>query len=279
MTWARVAVARLRGLFDRARMARDLEEEVQFHLEMQTADYLEAGLTPDKARCAARRSFSAIDPVKEGYRDRHTFVLFETTAQDVRFARRSLRRNPAFAAASIATLALAIGANTAMFSVLNAVLLRPLPYRSPEQLAMLWTEIPTPRVHEARSAYRDIEQWRRQSETFADIAFFDPVSATLTTGGAADHLTLGRVSPNFFPVLGIQPVHGRNFSVEETVRRERVALLSHRFWQSHLGGVPDAAGITIEIDGAPSRIVGILPGGPRRTNARCRRLGAAHPVP
>src|SRR5213594_3984231 len=124
--------------------------------------------------------------------------------QELRFAFRTLRKSPGFTATSIATLALAIGANTTMFSVLNAVLLRPLPYRTPEQLAMLWTEDPTQNLREGRSALWNVEQWRSQSQSFADMAVFDAVSLTLTGTEGADLI----VGPSFWqPMLPLTGVH------------------------------------------------------------------------
>src|ERR1041385_4384154 len=180
MSWATVFAARLRGLFEHKRLERELDDEVRFHLEMQIEDNLKAGMNPTEARYAALRSFGGIEPMKEKYRELSAFALVETTAQDIRYAVRTLRKSPGFTTTSVAVLALAIGANTAMFSVLNAVLLRPLPYRSPEQLAMLWTEDPTQNLREGRSALWDVEQWRGQSQTFADMATFDSVSTVLT---------------------------------------------------------------------------------------------------
>src|SRR3989442_1432902 len=240
MSWASVVAARLRGLFEHKRLERELDDEVRFHLEMQVEDNLKAGMSPAEARYAALRSFGGIEPMKERYRERRAFALVETMAQDVRYAVRTLRKSPGFTVTSVATLALAIGANTAMFSVLNAVLLRPLPYRSPEQLAMLWTEIPSQNLREGRSAYWNVEQWRRQSKSFADMAFFDPASVTLTTAIEAQQISVARISPNFFPLLGVQPLHGRSFSAEEAEQRRRLALISHRFWQTRFGGSPDA---------------------------------------
>jgi len=179
--------------------------------------------------------------------------------KDIRYAVRTLRKSPGFTVTSVAVLALAIGANTAMFSVLNAVLLRPLPYRSPEQLAMLWTEIPSQNLREGRSAFGNVEQWRRQSESFADMALFDGVSVTLTSADRAEQISGVRTTPNLFPLLGVQPLHGRIFSREEAEQRQRLALISHRFWQARFGGSFDAIGATIILDGAPSRIIGILP--------------------
>src|SRR5882762_9544573 len=182
-------------------------------------------------------------------------------ARDIRYAVRTLRKSPGFTATSVAVLALAIGANTAMFSVLNAVLLRPLPFRSPEQLAMLWSEVPSQNLREGRSAYWNVEQWRSQSKSFADMALFDGVSATLTSPDRAEQISVVRHSPNLLPLLGVQPLHGRIFSAEEAEKRQRLAVISHRFWQTRFGGSQDAIGATIEIDGVPSQIIGIFPAG------------------
>ncbi|MGH9720938.1 MAG: ABC transporter permease, partial [Bryobacteraceae bacterium] len=259
MSWASVVSARLRGLFEHKRLERELDDEVRFHLEMQLEDNLNAGMDPAEARYAARRSFGAIDSMKEIYRERRAFALVETIAQDIRYAVRTLRKSPGFTATAVAVLALAIGANTAMFSVLNAVLLRPLPYPSPEQLVMLWSEIPSRGVREGRSAYWNVVEWRSQSGSFADMALFDGVSVTLTSPDKAEKISAVRHSPNLFPLLGVQPLHGRIFSAKEAEQRQRVALISHRFWQTRFGGSFDAIGATINLDGAPSRIIGILP--------------------
>ena len=148
-----------------------------------------------------------------------------------------------------------------MFSVVNAVLLRPLPYRSPEQLAMLWTEDPAQNLREGRSALWDVEQWRSQSQSFADMATFDAVSTTLTGADGAEQIVGASISPNLLPLLGVQPVQGRSFSIEEAEQRQRLVLISHRFWQARFGGSNDAIGATIVLDGLPSQIIGILPAG------------------
>src|SRR4030095_13857159 len=125
----------------------------RFHLEMQMEDNLKAGMNPDGARYAALRSFGGIEPMKELYRDRRAFAVVETTAQDLRYALRTLGKSPGFTTTAVAVLALAIGVNTAMFSVLNAVLFRQLPYKSPEQLVMLWSQDPSNNLREGRTAY------------------------------------------------------------------------------------------------------------------------------
>lgn len=188
-----------------------------------------------------------------------TLAVMPGLAQDVRYALRALIKNPGFTAVAVLTLALGIGANTAVFSVLNAVILRPLPYQSPEQLTLLWTEIPTQALREGRSAYGDVERWRAQSRSFADMAVLDPVRLTLTGESGSEQVTVGRVSSNFFSVLGIQPSHGRIFSEQEAGERQRVAVISYNFWQTRFGGSHDALGKTIVLDRVPSRIIGILP--------------------
>jgi len=179
--------------------------------------------------------------------------------QDLRYAARTLRRNPAFAAAAAATLALAIAVNTAMFSVLNTVLLRPLPYRSPEQLAMLWTEDPTQNLREGRSALSDVEQWRNQSRSFADLATFDAISTLLTGADGVEQIVGASISPNLLPLLGVRPVLGRSFSTDEAEQQQPLALISHRFWQARFAGLHDALGATLVLNGVPRRIIGILP--------------------
>ena len=214
---------------------------------------------PTQARWAAQRSFGGVTQTKEVYRHVRSFVWLEDLARDVRYALRTLRKSPAFTTTAAATLALAIGANTTMFSVLNAVLLRPLPYRAPEQLAMLWTEDPTQNLHEGRSALWDVEQWRTQSQSFADMATFDAVTTTLTGAEGTEQIVGASISPNLLSLLGVQPVRGRNFSSEETEEQKRLVLISHRFWQARFGGSNDAIGATLVLNGLPSQIIGILP--------------------
>lgn len=196
---------------------------------------------------------------REGARRVRVRAWLDQARQDFRYAARTLRKNPAFTGAAVATLALAIGANTAMFSVLDAVLLRPFPYRSPGQLAMLWTEDPAQGLREGRSALGDVEQWRSQSQSFADMATFDAMSSTLTGADGAEQIVGASISPNLLSLLGVQPVRGRDVSSEETEQGKRLVLISHRFWQARFGGSNDAIGATLVVNGLPSQIVGILP--------------------
>ena len=178
---------------------------------------------------------------------------------ELRHAWRGLRRSPGFAASAIVTLALAIGAGTAMFGVLDAVLLRPLPYPSPDRLAMVWIDVPTQDLREGRSAFATVEAWRRQSRSFADVAVLDPVSVALTHAGELEQVSGARVSPNLFGLLGVVPDRGRLFTDRDAEERQRLALLSHRFWRARFGASDAVLGTTVLIDGQPSRIVGVLP--------------------
>jgi putative ABC transport system permease protein len=240
-------------------MDREIDDEITSHLAEATEEYVQQGLSLEEARWAARRSFGGVTQTKEVYRQVRSFMWLEDLWRDLRHALRTLRKSPAFTTAAAATLALAIGTNTAMFSVLNAVLLRPLPYRSPEQLAMLWTEDPTQKLREGRSALWDVEQWRSQSQSFADMATFDTVSTMLTGADGVEQIVGASISPDLLPLLGVRPVLGRSFSTDEAEQRQRLVLISHRFWQARFGGSHDALGATLVLNGFPYQIIGILP--------------------
>jgi putative ABC transport system permease protein len=186
-------------------------------------------------------------------------MWLEDLARDVRHAIRTLRRTPAFTAAATATLALAIGASTAMFSVLDAVVLRPLPYQSPDRLAMLWTEDPAANLREGRSALWDVEQWQGQSRTFADIATFDSMSTTLAGPEGAEQIVGASMSPNLLPLLGVHPHLGRGFSAQ--AGGQPLVLISHRFWRARFGESPAALGATIVLNGRACQVIGVLPAG------------------
>jgi putative ABC transport system permease protein len=205
------------------------------------------------------RSFGGQEHMKETYRERRSFALVETTAQDLRYAMRTLRKIPGFTITTVAVLALTIGANTAMFSVLNAVLLRPLPYRSPDQLAMLWTEDATQNFREGRSSLWDVEHWRSLSQSFVDMATVDTISTILTEPDGAEEIVGASISPNLLPLIGVQPILGRNFSTEEARHQQSLVLISYRFWQARFAGSHDALGATLVLNGFPCRVIGILP--------------------
>ena len=255
MSWPRVVAARVRGLFRHQTLDAQLDDELRFHLDEQIEDNIRSGMSPAEARAAALRRFGAIESIKEHHREGRTVWWIEALARDVRHAFRVLRKSPVFTITAVVTLALALGANTAMLSVIDAVLLQPLPYRSADRLATVFVG----ERGDLRSGFATVDEWRRQSQSFSDFAVSDPVSLTLTANERADQVSVARVSPNLFPLLGVQPLHGRVFSVAEAEERQRVAVIGHRLWLSHFGASPGAVGSLIELDGHRSRIVGILP--------------------
>jgi predicted permease len=236
-----------------------LDDDIRNHIDGETQDNIDRGMAPEEARRQALLKFGNVALVKEDTRRVWIWAWFDEARQDLRYAVRTLRNSPAFTTAAAATLALAIATNTAMFSVLNAVLLRPLPYGSPEQLAMLWTEDPTQNLREGRSALWEVEQWRGQSQTFVDMATFDSVSTVLSGADGVEQIVGASISPNLLPLLGVHPVLGRSFSAAEAEQRQRLVLISHRFWQARFGGSSDALGATLLLNGFPSQIIGILP--------------------
>ncbi|MBL8204761.1 MAG: ABC transporter permease [Blastocatellia bacterium] len=180
--------------------------------------------------------------------------------QDLRYAVRMLLKHPGFTVIAVLTLAIGIGANITIFSVVNAVLLRPLPYPDAEQLVFLWTESPQRNIKERSSAYANIADWRSQSQSFADIAIFDPTVVTLTGAAEPEPVVSVGVSANLFSVLGAAPLLGRTFTADDEQRR--VVVLSYGLWQRRFGASPDIikdGGQMVEIDGAQAQVVGVMP--------------------
>jgi predicted permease len=178
---------------------------------------------------------------------------------ELRHALRRLRSSPGFAITAIATLALAIGITTTMVGVLDAVLLRRLPFPSPGRLVVVWQELPSQGVREARSAFGTVDEWRRASRSLDDVAVLDPATALLDHAGEVERISSSRVSPNLFALFGVIAERGRLFTDREAAGRQRVALISHRFWKARFTSSPAAIGATVLVDGQPSQIVGVLP--------------------
>jgi predicted permease len=248
----------LRRMFDRDKLDRDLAEELRSHVEMRAQDYISAGVTAEEARYDAQRRFGNSTLLKEDTRAVDIISWLDTAARDLRYAIRQLRRSPGFTAVAVLTLALGIGANTAIFSVVNAVLLRPLPYKDPSQLVIL-QEI-DPRVGDVSVTYPDFLDWRQQSHTFAQMAAFHNKGFNLSGVEQPERIVGYGVSPNFLSMLGVRPVLGRDLlPAEEKQGTEPVVLLGYKLWQSHLGADPQVLGRSIMLDGQSFAIVGILP--------------------
>jgi putative ABC transport system permease protein len=251
-----------RAWFRRARSENELNRELEFHLAQETEARVRAGLSPEEARAAAERSFGGVAQVQEQVRDAWGVRVLDQIRQDLAYAWRGLGRNPGFTLAAGLTLVIGIGASTVMFSVVQAVLLRPPPYREPGRLVAVWSEVPRLGVNQAYSGYANIEDWRRMSRTLSGLAAWDGQTSILTSPtGEASRVSPVLVSANFTTVLGVQPNLGRSFTPEEEARREPLAVLSDRFWRTRFNASPDAIGRDLVVDGRSFRIIGVMPPG------------------
>jgi putative ABC transport system permease protein len=179
--------------------------------------------------------------------------------QDLRYGVRMLIKHPSFTVVAVLTLALGIGANITIFSVVNAVLLRPLPYPDADRLVYLWSEAPAQNIRERASTYGNVTDWREQNKSFEDVAVFDPTVVTLTGAAEPEQVMSVRASANYFPLLGVAPMLGRTFTDDEEQQKVRVVVLSHGLWQRRFGASPDILGQTLEIDGVSSQVIGVMP--------------------
>ncbi len=250
---------KLAALCRKEKLDRDMAEEIRFHLEQRAADHVGDGLSPDEARFAAQRMFGGVEQIKERCREQRGGLWLESVVRDVRHGVRMLTHSPGFTFASVLSLALGIGATTAMFSILDGVILQPLPYPDSDRLITLWTEN---RRQGSRltSSYANIADWKNASRTLQDIAVFDPVS--LIVSGDEPRRTSGLLaSANLSAVLRVQPMIGRTLTEEDITQNAPVAILSHAAWLEHHGGRPDILGRTMSIDGRLIEIVGVWPEG------------------
>ncbi|MBO0859293.1 MAG: ABC transporter permease [Chloracidobacterium sp.] len=180
--------------------------------------------------------------------------------QDLRYGLRMLVKTPGFTFVAVGALALGIGANTAIFSLVKAVSLQPLPYQDPDRLAMLWTDDPKHDIHEEGVSYPNFLDWRSQNKLFIDMAICSRGNPVVLTGGDEPERVMGDlVSANLFPLLGVKPAFGRAFSPDDELRRARVVVISHGLWRRRFGGAHDAIGKMMEIDGQKSRVIGVMP--------------------
>jgi putative ABC transport system permease protein len=248
-------------LFRRRQREEELDEEVQAHLRMAAQEHIEQGETSEQARTSAVREFGNVTLVKETTRDMWGFRWLETWLQDLRYGVRQLRKNPGFTAVAVITLALGIGANTAMFSIVNAVLLRPLPFKDPGRLvevegAYANDFVPTPKPH------FEWAKWAEGLKTLAEFSIYENGTINLAGEGEPDRVAAAEVSEHFFSLLGINPVRGRTFlPAEEAAEYPFVAIISYELWQSGYGSDPGVVGKTVHLNGKPFTIVGIMPSG------------------
>ncbi len=254
---------RLWNLLHRDELGRDLDEELRFHIDSRTRDNLAAGMTAEAARQDARRRFGNWTLAKERALEMNIIGSIEVIGQDVRYALRSLRRSPGFAAVAILAMALGIGANTAVFTVVNGVLLRPLPFPQPGRLFLVsYKQQVGPFASGPGLSDRDYLEFQRQTRAFDRVATFGQESVTLTGAGDAVRVPAAMVTASFFPALRVNPAKGRAFQPqEERPGGGAVALLSEELWRSRFGADPNILGKTITLDGVEHSVIGVMPAG------------------
>jgi putative ABC transport system permease protein len=243
----------------------ELDEELRGHLTLETREEMEAGRSRKEAEFAARRQLGNEALIGETTRDMWGWKWLEDFVQDVRYGARTLRKNPGFTAVAVLTLALGIGANTAMFSVVDAVMLKPLPFSRPEQLVTLWRVLERNPSGRYTPSYPDFRDWKAESHSFSSVAAFMGAGFTLTGVGEAANLNGAMVSHDLFEVLGAAPELGPGFSLEDDRSGARsgtdAVVLSHKLWQGNFGGDPKIIGRLITLDNKPFTIVGVMPPG------------------
>jgi predicted permease len=253
--------SRILGLWGREKKDSDLNDEVRAHLDLLAAENVRRGMDPEEARYAARREFGGVEQVKEIYRERRGLPMIETFLNDIRFGARILRKNPGFTAIAILTLALGVGANSAIFTVVNSMLLRPLAVKDPGQITVLAFQH-GPGNSTMSVSYPEYEHIRQQAESpFSDVIGWELGSAGLRVDNKNYALIMNYVPGNFFDVLGIQPAHGRLFFPSEgkTPGADPIVVLGYAFWYARLGADPNIVGSKVMLNGHPFTVAGIAP--------------------
>ncbi len=241
-----------------------MDAEMRAHIEMQTRENIKAGMAPEEARCAALRQFGGVESIKETCREQRGTLWLEQGLQDLQYGWRTLRKSPGFTAVAVLTLTLGIGANSAVFSLVSAMLLRPLPYPAPEQLVQVQKLVRYP--WETKSTVTDyldaseLSDWRRESQDVIQLAPYSGGEVNLSGAGEAERVDCGAIGDSLLPVLGVQPMLGRNFLPEEDrPGGAPVALLSHGLWTRRFGADPGVLGKSIGLDGKPYTVIGVVP--------------------
>jgi putative ABC transport system permease protein len=244
----------------RKRMLVDLDQQIRDHIEMATQENMDRGMSPEEARHAALRKFGNVTRVKEDAREVWSLVWLEQLQQDIRLGLRQLRKNPGFAAVAILTLALGIGANTAIFSVINSVLLRPLPYHDPENLVMVW-ESNSQHINSHNTVSPpNFLDWQNRNTVFSSMSFIFDERDNLTGNGDPEEIVVQNVSTNFFSLLGVNLLFGPGFRPENSqAGHDDVVILSYGLWKQRFAGDPAIVGKFIVVNGHAQTVVGVAP--------------------
>ncbi len=260
MTWLRIFIHRLCGLFLKRKMERDLEDEIRSHLDMQIEDNLRLGMSPEEARYEALRKFGGVEQVKESYRDRSSLSFVDSTLQDLRYGLRMLWKDKGFTAIALLSLALGIGANTAIFSLIDTVLIKMLPVKNPEQLVSL--ERGGVHFLERAISYAFFDKARMRQELLAGVCTFagNP-RVNVALNGQPEIATAQRVSGGFFAVFGVNALLGRTITEEDdkVPGAHPVVVISHHYWRRRFASDPAIVGKSISLNGHPFTIIGVTP--------------------
>ncbi len=258
MSW----ITRLRGMLRRKRLDQDLDEELRSHLEMCAEDNRAAGMSARDARYDAQKRFGNTTLFKQDTREVDIVGWLDEAARDFRHALRMLQRSPGFTAVAVLTLALGIGANTAIFSVVDAILLRPLPYAEPDRLVRIWeSSIKYDSPRNVVNPFNFLD-WRDHSQSFESMAAISGLMTNLSFQGQPVAVQGMQVSPEFFSILRIPPLLGRTFTAADGVAgQEQVVILSYELWQRQYGANPKIVGAKIDVDAAPFTVIGVMPRG------------------
>src|ERR1700722_10989933 len=261
--WRRI-IAKFRSLLANKRAEDDLAREVASHLTLLADDFERRGMSPEEARLAARRAYGGVEQAKQAHRDERSLLWIEQTMQDLRYGLRTLSKSPGFTITAVLTLALGIGACTAIFSLVNAVLIRSLPYGDAGRLVYLYT--PNPQfnvpVEVFGPAYADLYGLKKESTLFQDMTAFDQSVFSLTTQGSAERVSTARVDGDFFSTFQASPQLGRAIAPsDDQVGHEKVAVISHALWQSVFASSTDILHRSLLLDGKTYQIIGVMPQG------------------
>jgi putative ABC transport system permease protein len=256
--WKRISTLWRGGELDR-----QMNAEVRFHIEMETQKNIARGLSPEQARTQALKDFGPMEKHKEETREARGVSSFEMLMADLRYGARSLTKRPAYAVLAIVTLGMGIGANTAIFSVINGVLLKPLPYENGDRLVIVRQSAPLAGQRAIGVAVPEYFDYRAQANVFDGLVEYHQMTFDLINRGEPDNVNTGVVSHNFFDVLGIKPLLGRTFVASDDIPgAEAVLVLSHTYWQTKFGGDRNILGQVFEMNDRPHRVVGVLPNVP-----------------